>query len=305
MDQINVQELAYQFDMAVPPLKYVFDVSGKVAIVTGGCTGLGFAVARRLGEGGAKVVIASRNEENGAKAQDYFRGKGYDVTYFKADVRDVDQCYAIVDFAEKTYGGVDILVPAAAVWDFYSAVDTPAEVFDDIQATNVKGQYYCIQAAARSMIKSGKGGRICMIASIMHTGVGDIPHLNMDSAYVTSKSALTGLCVSLAREFKQYGIIINCVAPGAMVTSGALSNGLAAHMLYGPEYTERIMGSAGLTPMSKTPDDMARVVYAMCTPMCDFMYGVTVHVDGGATITFMDKPWSYTVEGCFPGPKAE
>lgn len=297
--------LAFQMDMAVTPLKDMFDLTGQVAIVTGGCTGLGFAVARRLAEAGAKVVISSRKAERGAAAQEYLRGKGYDVTYFQADVRDVAQCYGIVDFTEKTYGQVDILVPAAAVWDFYSAVDTPAEVFDDIQATNVRGQYYCIQAAARSMIKRGKGGRICMISSIMYTGVGDTPHLNLDSAYVTSKSALTGMCVSLAREFKQYGIVINNVAPGAMVTAGCVSNGGAAQVLYGPEYMEARQKWGSEVPISQTPDDMARVVFCMCTPMSNFMYGVTVDVDGGATLTFQDTKWSFNLEGCVPGPKAE
>lgn len=295
MDEKMINGLAYQMDMAVQPLKDVFDLTGKVAIVTGGCTGLGFAVARRLGEAGAKVVIASRNAERGAEVQAYFRGKGYDISYFQADVRDTDQCYAIVDFAEKTYGQVDILVPCAAVWDFYTAMDTPAQVFDDIQATNVRGQYYCIQAAAKSMIRRGKGGRICMISSIMYTGVGDTPHMNFDSAYVTSKSALTGLCVSLARELKQYGIVVNCVAPGAMTTSGCLTNGSGAYVRYGKEYMEEVMKLGPQVPMSKTPDDMARMIFCMCTPVSDFMYGVTVDVDGGAKLTFMDKSWSTSI----------
>ena len=305
MDEKTINSLGFLMDRAVPPMKDILDLSDKVAIVTGGCTGLGFAVANRLGEAGAKVVICSRKEERGAAAQEYLRGKGYDVSYFKADVRNVSECYAIVDFAEKTYGKVDILVPAAAVWDFYTAVDTPPEVFDDIQATNVRGQYYCIQAAARSMIKRGQGGRICMISSIMRTGVGDPPHMNFDSAYVTSKSALTGLCVSLARELSPYGIVINCVAPGAMKTTGCLTNGRAAHALYGKEYTEAVMANGVAVPMSKSPDDVARVVLCMCTPVSDFMCGVTVDVDGGATMSFHDKRWSYVLPNCVPGPKSE
>lgn len=304
MDEKMINGLAFQMDMAAVPMKDILDLTGKVAIVTGGCTGLGFAVANRLGEAGAKVVISSRNAERGAAAQEYLRGKGYDVSYFQADVREVEQCYGIVDYTEKTYGPVDILVPAAATWDFYTSVDTPAEVFDNIQATNVRGQYYCIQAAARSMIKANKGGRICMVSSIMRTGVGDPPHMNFDSAYVTSKSALTGMCVSLARELKQYGIIVNCVAPGAMITAGCLTNGGAAHVLYGSEYTADVKASGQAVPMSKTPDDVARVILCMCTPVSNFMYGVTIDVDGGATMTFHEKKWSYTLEGCVPGPKA-
>lgn len=304
MDENMINGLAFQMDMAVAPLQSVFDLTGKVAIVTGGCTGLGFAVARRLGEAGAKVVITSRREDRGAAAQEYLRGKGYDVTYCKTDVREVEQCYAMVDFTEKTYGCPDILVPCAAYWDMYAAVDTPVDVFDNIQATNVRGQYYCIQATARAMIKAGKGGKICMISSIMRTGQGDTPYMNFTSAYITSKSALTGMCVSLAREYKQYGITVNCVAPGAMLTSGCLTNNLGVAN-YGEKYGEEGAKYQTLVPMSQTPDDMARMVFCMCTPVSDFMQGVTVDVDGGATITFNNTKWSYNLEGCVPGPKAE
>lgn len=295
-------EMPYEFDAAKVPMKDVFDLTGKVAIVTGGCTGLGFAVTSRLAEAGAKVVISSRSAERGVRAEAYFRGKGYDVTYFQADVRDVEQCYAIVDFTEKTYQQVDILVPCAAYWDMYAFVDTQEQVYKDIMDTNVKGQYYCIQAAVRSMIKRGKGGKICMISSIMRTGAGDTPHMNFDSVYITSKSALTGMCVALARELKVHNISINCVAPGAMMTWGCRTNGKAAYMLYGPEYMQDVMANGPKVPMSKTPDEMARMIFCMCTSVSDFMCGVTVDVDGGATMNFMEKPWSFTMDGCVPGP---
>lgn len=295
-------ELSYEFDAKKVPMKDVFDLSGKVAIVTGGCTGLGFAVTSRLVEAGAKVVIASRSAERGAKAEAYFRDKGYDVTYCQVDVRDVDQCYAMVEFTEKTYQQVDILVPCAAYWDMYAFVDTQEQVYKDIMDTNVKGQYYCIQAAARSMIKRGKGGKICMISSIMRTGVGDTPHMNLDSVYITSKSALTGMCVALARELRVHGISVNCVAPGAMTTWGMRVNGKAAYGLYGDEYMPDVMKYGPEVPRSETPDDVARMVLCMCTSVSDFMRGVTVDVDGGATMTFTEKPWSITLEGCVPGP---
>lgn len=294
-------ELPYEFDAAKVPMKDVFDLSGKVAIVTGGCTGLGFAVTSRLAEAGAKVVISSRSAERGAKAEAYFRGKGCDVTYFQADVRDVEQCYAMVDFTERTYQQVDILVPCAAYWDMYAFVDTQEQVYEDIMNTNVKGQYYCIQASARSMIKRGKGGKICMISSIMRTGMGDTPHMNFDSVYITSKSALTGMCVALARELKAHNISVNCVAPGAMTTWGVKMNAKACYGLYGPEYLEDIIKYSSGVPRSETPDDVARMVLCMCTSVSDFMSGVTVDVDGGATITFMEKPWSCTLDGCVPG----
>ena len=304
MDELNLNEFAVALSQGLPSLQQLFDLTGKVALVTGGATGLGFAVANRLSEAGAKVVIASRNEEHGGIAENYFRSLGRDVKFFQADVRNVSDCYGMVDFTVKTYGSVDILVPCAARWTFFSAVDTPEEVYNNILDTNLKGQYYTIQAAARAMIKAGKGGRICMCSSIMRTGNGDVPGMNLDSAYVASKRGLTGLCVSLARELKQYGIIVNSVAPGAMISYGMMTNGrVDTATCYGEEYTEDSQTLGLKVPVSKTPDDVARVIFCMCTPVSDFMYGITVDVDGGATTTFMEKPWSFNLEGCIPGPK--
>lgn len=303
MDEKTLNEFAITMSQGLPTLQQMFDLTGKVALVTGGATGLGFAVANRLAEAGAKVMIASRSVERGKIAETHFRSLGYDVTFCQADVRNVDECYKMVDSTVKTYGGIDILVPCAATWTFFSAVDTPEKVYDNILDTNLKGQYYTIQAAARAMIRAGKGGRICMCSSIMHTGNGDMPHMNLDSAYVASKSGLTGLCVSLARELKQYGIIVNCVAPGAMISHGMMTNGADATQYYGEAYGQDSMTLGQQVPVSKTPDDVARVIFCMCTPVSDFMYGITVDVDGGATTTFMEKPWSYNLEGCIPGPK--
>ena len=113
------------------PMNEVLDLSGKVAVVTG-TVGLALFVINRLAEVGAKVVFGGRTEEWGRMAEETLRAKGYDVSYLKTDVREVDECYALTEFAEKTYGTVDIVVPMAATWGARAFVDMKEEEWDDI-----------------------------------------------------------------------------------------------------------------------------------------------------------------------------
>ena len=110
MDVNQIENMAYNMSLAVKPMKNIIDLTGKAAIVTGGATGLGYAVVFRLAEAGAKVVIASRNDERGNKAVKEFKERGFDVSFVKCDVRLVDDCYTAVDSTIEKYGAVDILV---------------------------------------------------------------------------------------------------------------------------------------------------------------------------------------------------
>ena len=307
MDEKSIKGLKFAFAESAPSWEEMFDMTGKVAIITGGTSGLGFALANRMAQAGASVVITGRNDEKGAECEAYFRGKGWEVSYFKADVSKVADCHAVAAFAVEKYGRLDILVPVAAVWDFGAIVDISEDTYDRIVDTNTKGQYFMIQAAARQMIKCGNGGVITMCSSITRTGMGDSFFVNLDSAYCTSKSALLGLCVSLARELKVHGIRVNMVTPGAQITEGLMSNGHAAMAKYGAKYVE-VSGQSQQwcpVPVSKTPDEVARVIFAMCTDFSAFMYGVNVDVDGGSLFCFTREPFSYTLEGCVPGPQID
>lgn len=277
------------------PMKEVFDLTGKVAVVTG-TVGLALFIINRLAECGARVVFGGRTEEWGRMAEDAMREKGYDVSYHKTDVRKVDDCLALTDFAERTYGPVDIVVPAAATWGARAFVDMKEEEWDDVIDTDLKGQFFTVQAAVRSMIRGGKGGKVVTIASVAHRG-DDMTKVAMMTNYNAAKAGVVGMTRGIAKELKQYGINVNCVAPGGMLTPGAMMNNLPSSELYGHEWDEEVKTYGISTPMANTPDEVAQMIVAMCTEISNFMYGQVIEVDGGSQFSFQAKPWSYTLPG--------
>lgn len=295
MDRETLFEMSADQLEELKPLKTVFDLTGKVAVVTG-TVGLALFVIHRLGECGAKVVFCGRSQEWGNAAEETLRAMGYDVTYRQADVRRVSDCYDVVAFAEERYGTVDIVVPVAATWGARAFVDVQEAEWDDILDTDLKGQYFVCQAAARSMIRGKKGGKIVTIASVAARGE-DLSNMGMMTPYNAAKAGVTGITRGMARELKQYGINVNCVAPGGMVTPGAIMNNEKSVELYGKEWNEQVMANGEVTPVAASPDEVALMVLTMCTDVSNFMYGQIIEVDGGSQYSFQKEPWSYTMDG--------
>ena len=283
---------------------FINNMKGKSAIVTGGASGLGYNVVNRLSEAGVKVVIASRNEKKGKKAEEEFRSRGREVTWCQTDVTKVSDCYKTVEFTEKTYGKVDILVANAATWSMFSFLDMPEEEYDKVMNTDLKGEYFMAQAAARSMVRNKIKGKIIFTSSAARHS-SDVNGIGMMSHYNAAKGAIASMTMGVAKELRQYGITVNCVAPGGMVSEGTLTNTGKAAAYYGKELIQEQMALAKDTPTAMNPDEVAIAVFAMCTDMSNYMVGETVDVTGGATLSFQKKPWSYTMPGCIPGPKTE
>ena len=281
------------------PLREVFDLSGKVAVVTG-TLGLALHVINRLSEMGAKVVFAGRSAEVGKMVEDDMRGRGREVSYCQTDVSKVEDCYALVDFAEKTHGTVDIVVPVAATWSARAFVDMKHEEFMKCLNVDLVGQYFTVQAAARSMIRGGKGGKVVTIASVAYRG-DDTIDVAMMTSYNAAKGGVVGMTRGIAKELKQYGINVNCVCPGGMITPGAVTNMEEPTRLYGEEWAKTVEAAGLHTPVSTTPDQIALMIASMCTGVSDFMYGQIIEVDGGSQFSFQKRPWSYTMEGGIPG----
>lgn len=279
----------------VKPIGSIFNLSGKVAVVTG-TVGLALHVIHRLAECGARVVFGGRTEMWGRMAEETLRAMGYDVSFKQTDVKKVDDCYALTAFAEETYGPVDIVVPVAAVWGARAFVDMKEEEWDDVLDTDLKGQYFTIQAAARSMIKAGKGGKIVTIASVAYRA-DDMIKIGMMTNYNAAKGGVVSMTKGIAKELKQYGINVNCVAPGGMLTPGAMRNNAKSSELYGAEWDADVMTYGRATPVCSTPDEVALMILTMCTDVSNFMYGQVIEVDGGSQFSFQEKPWSYTMEG--------
>ncbi len=295
MDEEMMFEMSADSLEDLPSVGEMFDLTGKVAVVTG-TIGLALSVIYRLASCGAKVVFGGRRESIGQMTEERLREMGCDVRFKRVDVSSVEDCKAFVAFAEEVYGTVDIVVPVAACFFARAFVDIKEEEYDRIVDVDQKGQYFIVQQAARSMIRGGKGGKVVTVASVAHRA-DDMPKLGMMTAYNTAKAGVVGMTRGIARELKQYGINVNCVAPGGMVTPGAIFNNTSTEALYGPEWTRYVTEYGSGVPVAPNPDEVARMILAMCTPISDFMYGQLIEVDGGSQYTFQDKPWSYTMEG--------
>lgn len=300
------ETLASSSVKTVAPLQDIFcnSLKGKVALVTGGATGLGYSIVNRLCEAGASVVIASRNESRGNRAVSEFRERGYEVSYVQTDVTSVDSCYNAVDFTVTTYGRLDILVANAAGWSNYAYLDVPEEVFDRVVNTDLKGAYFIGQAAAREMVRNKIKGKIVFVSSAAHLGEGQ-KGIGMNTFYIAAKAGVAAMTKGIAGELKQYGISVNCIAPGGMLSAGVFTEGTEAGALYGEEYQKVRQLHHGETPVAMNPDMVALTAFALCTPMSDFMVGETVNVNGGVLMNIQERPFSFIVEGCTPGPKKD
>lgn len=283
----------------VKPLKDIFDLSGKVAVVTG-TVGLAMHVINRLGEMGARIVCAGRSKDWGALVEQTMIEKGYEVSFFCCDISNREACYELVDYTEQKYGSVDIVVPVAATWNARAFVDMQYDELMNCINVDLVGQYFTVQAAARSMIRGKKGGKVVTISSVAYRG-DDQPKVAMMTAYNAAKGGVVGMTKGIAKELKQYGIQVNCVAPGGMLTPGALNNLEGPAHLYGKEWSQTVSENGAETPVCSTPDEIALMIAVMCTDVSHFMYGQVIEVNGGSDLSFQEKPWSYTMEGGIPG----
>lgn len=265
------------------PLADMFSVSGKVAIVTGGSSGLGFNITLRLLQGGAKVVIASYSQLEKEIAVPLLEEQGFagSVAFCTTDVRQEEEMERLVNFTVETFGSVDIYVNCAATWNYAKIYDLPQEDLKKVFEVNVYGAFYGIKYVSRYMKENGVQGKIVLISSncpIMPYPVfGGYPH------YASSKAAIMGLTVETAKELKRFGIMVNSVAPGGMVTPGSAGN-LASEGLseeQQDEFYDELM--VWQTDGQMEVDQIAITAYAFCTAMADGITGEVIMADGGAT----------------------
>ena len=218
------------------PLEEMFSVKGKVALVPGGSSGLGFDIAYRLLQGGAKVVIASNSTVEEEAAMDLLQkyGFGDSVKFCFCDVREEEQVAKLVDFTVDSFGTVDILINSAATWNYAHLCDLPREDLERVMDTNVNGAFFLVKYVSRYMIDHKIPGKMVFIAS--NSPWMPYPVFGGYSHYAASKGAVVALATQAAKELKRYGIMVNAVAPGGMVTPGAAGN-LASELL--PEEKQR------------------------------------------------------------------
>jgi len=186
--------------------------TGKVAIVTGGSRGIGFAIAEQLGARGVKVAITGMSQEHLDRAKAALDAKGIAVEAIRADVRDHAQVEAMVAQTVKAFGGLDILVNNAGIGRFVHAADMTLEQWHEIIDTNVTGVFYCCKAALPHL-RERKGGYIINISSLAGKN-----NFIGGSAYCASKAALNAFSETLMLEVRQQGIRVSYVMPGSVST---------------------------------------------------------------------------------------
>lgn len=250
---------------------------GRVSLVTGASYGLGRAIAEVLARRGGSVILTDINE-NVHETAAALKGEGLDVAATLVDVRDMASVEAGVGFAVKTFGGLDVLVNNAALPRSAVAIlDMTADGWDAVMDVNLRGSLFGMQAAAREMVRLGKGGRIINIAST----AGTKPY-KLRAHYGTSKAAIIMLSRYAALEFAEHKITVNCVAPGQTITENLLkmTSGGA-----GDAEAEMMRKRQAAIPLGvNQPSDIANAVAYFASPDAGTVTGQLLVVDGGGTM---------------------
>jgi 3-oxoacyl-[acyl-carrier protein] reductase len=246
------------------------DFSGEVAFVTGSATGLGFAIARAFGLCGAAIVLNDLAEDRVEAACERLGQESIACRGYRADVRDAGAVSALITTIEAELGAPSILVANAGLYPNTPFLDVSEAEWDRIIDTNLKGVFLICQAVARSMVRADKAGRIIVVSSTAAQRA-----ICGWSHYCASKAAAVMLTKAMALELGAHGIRVNAVLPGYVdVADGGRHLSVA--------YRE---GARAAAPLGRpgTPEDVARGVLMLASPLADFITGAAVVIDGGAS----------------------
>jgi len=268
--------------MELEPIGQLFDLSGRGAVVTGGAMGIGRGVALRLAEAGAGVMIADINREAADNTVADIRAAGGKAEAIEADAANGEDARKVMQAVTEAFGNVDILVNNAGIYPMAPLLEAPKEIWDSVLDLNLKGTFLYSQAAAAQMIKAGRGGRIVNMASIdAFKSFGATAH------YSASKAGIVMLTKALALELGPQGILVNCVAPGSIMTPGTDRTREAMTQAIGVSPEQILQGFLQRVPLQRMgePDDVAKVVLFLVSGAADYMTGDVVVVDGGHLLT--------------------
>lgn len=248
-----------------------FDLTGRVALVTGAARGIGRAIARALAHHGADVALGLRDAEGAGDLEEEIARLGRRALRLQMDVRDLGQVRSAVDRAVAQLGRIDVLVNNVGLGPANLAEDVVEEDFDLTFDVNVKGTFFASQAAGRHMIGQGSG---TIISLASQAGFVALP---TEAVYCMSKAAVVHMTRCLAVEWGRYGITVNAVAPTFIRTDGTAA--ALADPAFEADVRERV---AGLHRIGE-PMDVAGTVVFLASPAASLITGTTLLVDGGWT----------------------
>lgn len=250
----------------------MFDLSGKITIVTGARRGIGRGIALVLAKAGADVVVSDINLEDCQKVVEEIEGLGQKGLAVKCDVTQKSEVDEMVKKTVDEFGKIDILVNNAGILGgFKPFLEMTEEEWDKVLDVNLKGQFLCAQAAAKEMVKN-KWGRIINITSIASGQVGiGYPLI---AHYCASKGGITAMTEALALELSPLGINVNAIGPGVIET--AMTKDMLAD-----EKTEQ--GMLARLPKGRVgqPEDIGAAAVFLASNEADYVTGATLFVDGG------------------------
>ena len=256
------------------PLKRLFDLRGRSALITGGSRGLGLQIAEALGEMGARLVISARKGDELQAAAARLQQQGVDAHWIAADASQPQEIARLTTESHQHLGEIDILVNnAGATWGA-PAEDHPLEAWDKVMNLNVRGVFLLTQAVGRASMIPRRSGRVINVASIAGLA-GNPPGMMSTIAYNTSKGALVNFTRTLAAEWGKHGITVNALAPGffpSKMTKSVISS-------FGEDALAR------MAPLNRLGDDedLKGAVVLFASDAGRHITGQVLAVDGGAT----------------------
>jgi gluconate 5-dehydrogenase len=255
-------------------VRKLLDLTGKVALVTGGSRGLGLQIAEALGEMGARLALTARKADELAQAKEHLGRMHVEVFNLPCDHSKAVSIQPVVEQIMKHYGQIDILINNAGTTWGAPAEEHPLDAWQKVMDLNVTGLFLTTQLVGKLSMIPRRYGRIVNIASIAGL-LGNDARLQRSLAYNTSKGAVVNLTRALAAEWGQYNITVNAIAPG----------------FFPSKMTQWILGQIGETAVAQTPlarlggeDDLKGLAALFASDASAHITGQIVAVDGGASI---------------------
>ena len=248
----------------------LLDMAGRVAIVTGGGTGIGRAIAHVFAAHGARVVLASRKTENLERVASELREAGHTALVVPTDVRDRASVEGMVERTVEAHGRLDVLVNNAGGNHRVAAAEVTDSIWDRMVNLNLRGPFLCSQTAFPVMSKQGGGVIVNISSSAANSGAREF------MPYGSAKAGLQQMTRMLAAEWAEYGIRVNCVAAGSTKTEGFIRGRVLAGLDPDAAVAGNAMGRPG------RPEEIAHPVLFLASDAASFMTGETIMVTGGS-----------------------